>query len=209
MRHKWGEHLRSYLDWDWDSGGCLQRFFSIERSAKTIPTEAALYADLDMDNGEGETLDVYIGAIQAESFKTVRVAYHTSSGEMKYRTFSADSSIGGLHSNPVFFWEILLLELQTALNNGQYFENAAMVNYKREGGQNWIAYDFARNRIYKCTIMADEAKRGGEMTGDSIQSTGITAGKDVECDASLPKGATSHPYVHLLNTGATWRWLIA
>lgn len=103
MRHKWEEHLRSYLDWDWDSGGCLQRFFSIERSAKTIPTEAALYADLDMDNGEGETLDVYIGAIQAQSFKTVRVAYHTSSGEMKYRTFSADSSIGGLHSNPVFF----------------------------------------------------------------------------------------------------------
>lgn len=78
-----------------------------------------------------------------------------------------------------------------------------MVNYKREGGQNLIAYDFPRNRIYKCTSMADEAKRGGEMSGDDIQSLGITAGKDVECDASLPKGATSHPYIHLLNTGAT------
>lgn len=103
MRHKWGEHLRSYLDWDWDSGGCLQRFFGSERSAKKIPTEAALNVDLDMDDGEGETLDVYIGAIQAQSLKKVRVAYHTSSGEMKYRTFSADSSIGDLHSNPVFF----------------------------------------------------------------------------------------------------------
>lgn len=103
MRHKWGEHLRSYLDWDWDSGGCLQRFFGSERSAKKIPTEAALNVDLDMDDGEEETLDVYIGAIQAQSLKKVRVAYHTSSGEMKYRTFSANSSIGDLHSNPVFF----------------------------------------------------------------------------------------------------------
>lgn len=103
MRHKWGEHLRSYLDWDWDSGGCLQRFFGSERSAKKIPTEAALNVDWDMDDGEEETLDVYIGAIQAQSLKKVRVAYHTSSGEMKYRTFSANSSIGDLHSNPVFF----------------------------------------------------------------------------------------------------------
>lgn len=101
MRHKWGEHLRSYLDWDWDSGVCLQGLFGVERLTKNIPTEATLHADFDKDNVEGEILNVYIDAILAQSLKTVRVAYRTNLGEIKYRTFSAKSQIGDLPSNPV------------------------------------------------------------------------------------------------------------
>lgn len=33
LRHKWGQYLRSKMDWDWDLGACMNRLFK-ERPAE-------------------------------------------------------------------------------------------------------------------------------------------------------------------------------
>lgn len=48
----------------------------------------------------------------------------------------------------------------------------------------------------------DEAKRGGEMTRGRRTKLGYILLMASGSDASLTKGATSHPYVHLLKSGA-------
>lgn len=57
-----------------------------------------------------------------------------------------------------------------------------MVNYKRDGGQNLIAYVFPGSRIYKCTIVGlMRLREVVKWPGEDVQSLGITDGKWKRC----------------------------
>lgn len=59
-RHKWGQYLRSNMDWDWDLGGCLDRLFRLEKQIQ-VPNEQTVPASspaIDVSEGSGGTLKI-------------------------------------------------------------------------------------------------------------------------------------------------------
>lgn len=80
-RHEWGIYLRSNLDWDWDTTGCLERLFELpeEAIAPTVPI-----ATVFMDAGRSDTWNI---ATDASMPMQIKIPYKSALGKTKYRTF--------------------------------------------------------------------------------------------------------------------------
>lgn len=81
MRHEWGMYLRSNLDWDWDTTGCLERLFELpeEAIAPTVPI-----ATVSLDAGRSDTWNI---ATDASMPMKIKIPYKSALGKTKYRTF--------------------------------------------------------------------------------------------------------------------------
>ena len=75
MRNRWGQVLRSNLDWDWDLSSSLKRLFKID-----TPLQGKLSLT-------GNNLDVSIATRCDGPPKEIRVAYKTETGETTYQTY--------------------------------------------------------------------------------------------------------------------------
>lgn len=98
-RHKWGQYLRSNMDWDWDVGTCLNQLFNAEqqisggpRLTAQIPPKSCAVIDVDVKQGDTWKLEA-----QESLPKEVRIAYKTETGETQYMLFVPVSSGPGLH----------------------------------------------------------------------------------------------------------------
>lgn len=80
-RHEWGIYLRSNLDWDWDTTGCLERLFELpeEAIAPTVPI-----ATVFLDAGRSDTWNI---ATDASMPMQIKIPYKSALGKTKYRTF--------------------------------------------------------------------------------------------------------------------------
>lgn len=93
-RHKWGQYLRSNMDWDWDLGACMQRLFIIEKQTRVGPSPDAQATTvsmpgIDVDARTAGTLKISMGEAQGSVLKEVHVTYKTTTGETQYLTFTA------------------------------------------------------------------------------------------------------------------------
>lgn len=88
-RHKWGQYLRSNMDWDWDLGTCMRRLFKVEptREGHSPATQCspATYSEIDMDEKQGATWRL---EAQGRLPKEVQIAYKTETGETQYMSFA-------------------------------------------------------------------------------------------------------------------------
>ena len=75
-RHKWGQVLRSNLDWDWNPSSSLKRLFKID---------TPLQGQLSLI---GNDLEVSIATEYEDLPKEIRVAYRTKDGEIRCRTYN-------------------------------------------------------------------------------------------------------------------------
>lgn len=65
-RHKWGQYLRSCMDWDWRLGTCLKRLFKVEKKAGSGTAQVAQSKPvagpaIDVATGSGGTLETSMG----------------------------------------------------------------------------------------------------------------------------------------------------
>lgn len=75
-RHRWGELLRSNLDWDWDPSESFRWLFKIEEPVISFA-------------GDRGTFHPSIAMELKSPLKEIRVPYKTSTGEVKYKTYTA------------------------------------------------------------------------------------------------------------------------
>lgn len=99
-RHKWGQYLRSNMDWDWDLGSCMKRLFKIEKQTRVGPspdmqTPPASSSGIDVDAGTEGTLNLSMGEAQGSLPREVKVTYKTATGETQILTFAPLSPIPG------------------------------------------------------------------------------------------------------------------
>lgn len=103
-RHRWGEYLRSDLDWDWDTAGCLKRLFDVER-LKPLPVVGGPYSSslqatiIESDGFSRRRLDVFDVVPQSMAPEVVYYRYVTKTGEMKVKTFTTIPSSDDLASS--------------------------------------------------------------------------------------------------------------
>lgn len=103
-RHKWGQYLRSNMDWDWDLGSCMKRLFEIEKqsqlgSSTGTQMSPALRPGIDVDTGTEGTLKISMGEVQGDLLREVQIAYKTSTGETRYLTFTEPCTPGDLSTS--------------------------------------------------------------------------------------------------------------
>ena len=90
-RRHWGQAMLCNLDWDWDPSASLRRMFSVrvsdERKVSSPKTTFSV-------NGEkGTTWTLKSPTLHTCMPKEIRVAYETETGDIRYRTFLADSNL--------------------------------------------------------------------------------------------------------------------
>lgn len=102
-RHKWGQYLRSTMDWDWDLGACIKRLFKIEKPAHEGPSAGAHHGTspssptIDMGEVPGESWSILVEEAHGILPKEVRIAYKMNDGRMQYLSFAPVSSSSGHH----------------------------------------------------------------------------------------------------------------
>lgn len=99
-RFKWGQYLRSNMDWDWDLGSCMKRLFKLEKQTRvgsSLGTQisSASRPGIDVDAGTEGTLKISMGEAEGSLPREVKVAYKTATGETQYLTFAPLSPIPG------------------------------------------------------------------------------------------------------------------
>lgn len=97
-RHKWGQYLRSDMDWDWDLGSCMKRLFKIEKQTRVgsspgTQISSASRTGIDVDAGTEGTLNISMGEAQGSLPREVNIAYKTRTGDTHYLTFTQPSSL--------------------------------------------------------------------------------------------------------------------
>lgn len=99
LRHKWGQYLRSNMDWDWDLGACMKRLFKVEKHIRAGPplNVPASSTAIDVGPGPEGTLKISMGDAQGGLPKEVQVAYKTKTGETQYMSFVPVGSGPGYH----------------------------------------------------------------------------------------------------------------
>lgn len=81
MRHIWGIYFRSNLDWDWDTGSCLERLLEIPEEEVPLSIPIAI---VSLDIRKANAWNVYTESSLPEE---VKVAYKSPTGETKYKIF--------------------------------------------------------------------------------------------------------------------------
>lgn len=90
-RHKWGQYLRSNMDWDWDLGTCMKRLFKIENRSEPFPDAKPPPASsprIDVGAGTGGMLKISMEEAQAGLPREVQIAYKLTTGRTHYLTFT-------------------------------------------------------------------------------------------------------------------------
>lgn len=100
-RHRWGEFLRSNMDWEWDTGSCLKRLFKIEQP---LPCEEAAASIATVGSSstqqEGDIAQVVIGGARTTMPKVIQVPYRDELGRNQYRTYHAAPSVEDVSISP-------------------------------------------------------------------------------------------------------------
>lgn len=82
VRKAWGEYLRSSYDWDWDVSSCLNRMYRVRRRRSGVRGVIRVHEGKDIGQ-----LNVSISGPDTSLPRTIRVAVHSDSGEITYRTY--------------------------------------------------------------------------------------------------------------------------
>lgn len=82
VRKAWGEYLRSSYDWDWDVSSCLNRMYRVRRRRSGVRGVIRVHEGKDVGQ-----LNVSISGPDTSLPRTIRVAVHSDSGEITYRTY--------------------------------------------------------------------------------------------------------------------------
>lgn len=100
-RHKWGQYLRSNMDWEWDLGTCMNRLFKVEKQNRVGPPRAAKSSpSTSLDAVPGRTWEIMPGELQGNFPKDVRITYTTETGETQCMTFTPAFPVPARHLTP-------------------------------------------------------------------------------------------------------------
>lgn len=85
-RNKWGQYLRSNMDWDWDLGTCMKCMFMVEKEACAGPSPAMAVPQtsrraMDSDTIRDGTLRISLDESHGGVPMAVQVEYKTKTGE--------------------------------------------------------------------------------------------------------------------------------
>lgn len=88
-RHKWGQYLRSNMDWDWDLRTCMKRLFKESHLEQSLAVHEAPASSPTIGvaaSPEG-ALQLSFGRVQVGTPKEVQISYETEDGKMQYMSF--------------------------------------------------------------------------------------------------------------------------
>lgn len=102
-RHKWGQYIRSNMNWDWDLGACLNLLFKIEKlthegQSPAAHSESAPCPAVAMGSVAGESWSILAEAAHVILPKEIKIAYKTKGGKTEYISFVPASSSPDHHS---------------------------------------------------------------------------------------------------------------
>lgn len=151
-RHKWGQYLRSTMDWDWDLGACIKRLFKIEKPTHEGPSAGAHHGTspssptIDMGEVPGESWSILAEEAHGILPKEVRIVYKMNDGRMQYLSFAPVSSSPGHHpvSGTAGLRPSRNLETDISSLNAskpEAYEDTPVEAFKDDGERIEMAYD--------------------------------------------------------------------
>lgn len=92
LRCRWGEYLRSNMEWDWDTGSCLKHLFKIEKPLRAPVNVLATFEPSDGAR-DRDIMEVSIAGAHATMPDGIRIPYEDELGRTWYRTFYSCPSV--------------------------------------------------------------------------------------------------------------------
>lgn len=109
QKRSWGEHLRSNMDWEWDTGGCLKRLFEVDTrtgapsprrkssldfliESERIEREISVRGVVKSGGTQEKVMRVSIEEIHTRPPKTIQVSYVDTAGMVQLETYHSGRS---------------------------------------------------------------------------------------------------------------------
>lgn len=102
-RYKWGQYLRSNMDWNWDLGTCMKHLFKIWNLTQEGPAAHSISTSspaVHLVVVPGESWSILAEEAHSALPKEVKIAYKTKVGKTQYSLFVPASPSPG-HDRPI------------------------------------------------------------------------------------------------------------